>query len=419
MTSACSSLITRLLRTDNGVAGANIDLESLRGRLFTADSLTRTAAVASRVGKDVLAPTWAGSTGVVSIKRVSGGARMTLVGTFPGRGVAARPTRNWAADVAVFVGAAVLLWLVVRVGRGTAVPWTVPSAPSSVSTDPSHLPYYAARSLLRMFAALGLSLVFTFFYATAAARSRRAEKVLIPLLDFLQSVPVLGFLAITITGFIALFPGSLLGLECASIFAIFTSQAWNMTFAFYQSLIAQPHDLDEASRLLRLSRWQRFWRVDLPSGVIPLVWNGMMSFGGGWFFLTASEALSVNNHKFALPGIGAYVAAASDAGKPDEGAAGHRGHDRGDHRGQRAVLAAADSMGRTIPHRGIRGHRSAAQCDAGRPAALTRSWHRRPSARTAGLSGRPGDGGVRDDRASAENINRAPPHRRRRIRSQR
>ena len=241
---------------------------------------------------------------------------MTLAHTFPGHGAAAavRPARNWAADVAVFVGAAVLLWLVVRVGRGTAVPWTVPSATSSVSTDPSQLPYYAARSLLRMFTALGLSLVFTFFYATAAARSRRAEKVLIPLLDFLQSVPVLGFLAITITGFIALFPGSLLGLECASIFAIFTSQAWNMTFAFYQSLITQPHDLDEASRLLRLSRWQRFWRVDLPSGVIPLVWNGMMSFGGGWFFLTAAEALSVNNHKFALPGIGAYVASASDQG---------------------------------------------------------------------------------------------------------
>lgn len=239
---------------------------------------------------------------------------MTLVGTFPSRNVAARPARNWAADVVVFVGAAVLLWLVARLGRGTAVPWTVPSAPSSVSTDPSHLPYYAARSLLRMFAALGLSLVFTFFYATAAARSRRAEKVLIPLLDILQSVPILGFLAITITGFIALFPGSLLGLECASIFAIFTSQAWNMTFAFYQSLIAQPRDLDEASRLLRLSRWQRFWRVDLPGGMIPLVWNGMMSFGGGWFFLTASEALSVNNHKFALPGIGAYVASASDEG---------------------------------------------------------------------------------------------------------
>jgi NitT/TauT family transport system permease protein len=239
---------------------------------------------------------------------------MTTVGTFPSRGLASRPARSHVADLAVFVGAAVILWLVVRVGGAMAAPWAVASAPSAVSTDPYLLPYYAARSLLRMFAALGLSLVFTFFYATAAARSRRAEKVLIPLLDILQSVPVLGFLAITITGFIALFPGSLLGLECASIFAIFTSQAWNMTFAFYQSLIAQPHDLDDASRLLRLSRWQRFWRVDLPGGMIPLVWNGMMSFGGGWFFLTASEALSVNNHKFALPGIGAYVAAASEQG---------------------------------------------------------------------------------------------------------
>nr|WP_264960792.1 ABC transporter permease subunit [Mycobacterium kiyosense] len=239
---------------------------------------------------------------------------MTKTRAFTGPGPILRPTRSPLADLTVFLGAVVLLWMILRVGGGMTVPWEVAGAPSSLSTSPSQLPYFAARSLLRMFAALGLSLIFTFFYATAAARSRRAEKVLIPLLDILQSIPVLGFLAITITGFIALFPGSLLGLESASIFAIFTSQAWNMTFAFYQSLIAQPHDLDEASRLLRLSRWQRFWRVDLPSGMIPLVWNGMMSFGGGWFFLTASEALSVNNHKFALPGIGAYVAAASAEG---------------------------------------------------------------------------------------------------------
>ena len=238
--------------------------------------------------------------------------------TFPTRGVLARPKRNIAADVAVFAGAAALLWLLVRIANSAAVPWDENSAPSTVSTDPGELPYYAARSLLRMFAALALSLVFTFVYATAAARLRRAEKVLIPLLDILQSVPILGFLSVTITGFIALFPGSELGLECASIFAIFTSQAWNMTFAFYYSMTAQPLELDEAARLLRLSRWQRFWRVDLPGGMIPLVWNGMMSFGGGWFFLTASEALSVNNHNFALPGIGAYVATAGDAGELDK-----------------------------------------------------------------------------------------------------
>jgi NitT/TauT family transport system permease protein len=240
---------------------------------------------------------------------------MTLIRTFPSRDALARPAYGRVADIAVFVGAAALVWLIVRVGMGANVPWTVENAPSTVSTDPAQLPYYAARSLLRMFVALALSLVFTFVYATAAARLRRAEKVMIPLLDILQSVPILGFLSITITGFIAMFPGSELGLECASIFAIFTSQAWNMTFAFYHSLVSQPRELDEASRMMRLSRWQRFWRVDLPSGMIPLVWNGMMSFGGGWFFLTASEALSVNNHNFALPGIGAFVAAASDAGE--------------------------------------------------------------------------------------------------------
>jgi len=240
---------------------------------------------------------------------------MTSMRTFPAQGALVRPARNWVADAVVFVAAATLLWLVVRLASSANVPWTVEHAPSTVSTDPANLPYYAARSLLRMFVALALSVVFTFVYATAAARLRRAEKVLIPLLDILQSVPILGFLSITITGFIALFPGSALGLECASIFAIFTSQAWNMTFAFYYSLKSQPRELDEASRLLRLSRWQRFWRVDVPSGIIPLVWNGMMSFGGGWFFLTASEALSVNNHQFALPGIGSYVAASSDDGE--------------------------------------------------------------------------------------------------------
>lgn len=240
---------------------------------------------------------------------------MTSMRTFPAQGALVRPARTWAADAVVFIGAAALLWLVVRLVNGANVPWMAAHAPSTVSTDPANLPYYAARSLLRMFAALGLSLAFTLIYATAAARLRRAAKVLIPLLDILQSVPILGFLSITITGFIALFPGSALGLECASIFAIFTSQAWNMTFAFYYSLVSQPRELDEASRLLRLSHWQRFWRVDVPSGMIPLVWNGMMSFGGGWFFLTASEALSVNNRQFALPGIGAYVATASDNGE--------------------------------------------------------------------------------------------------------
>lgn len=219
-----------------------------------------------------------------------------------------------SVDVLVFLAASVLLWLIVRVTGTIDVPFDPAADSPQISTDPSKLPYYAARSLLRMFAGLGLSLVFTFVWATAAARLPRARRVMLPFLDILQSVPILGFLSVTITGFIALFPGSELGLECASIFAIFTSQAWNMTFAFYQSLSTQPRDLDEASRNLRLSRWQRFWRVDVPSGMIPLVWNGMMSFGGGWFFLVASEALSVNNHRYVLPGVGSYVAAATEAG---------------------------------------------------------------------------------------------------------
>ncbi|MEU0505266.1 ABC transporter permease subunit [Nocardia sp. NPDC005998] len=235
---------------------------------------------------------------------------MTILRAYPSRDALDRP-RSRAADVLVFVGAAVLIWAVVRISTTIAVPFDETTAPATVSTDAHELPYYASRSLLRMFAALALSIVFTFGYATAAARLRRTRAVLLPALDILQSVPILGFLSITVSGFIALFPGSEVGLEAAAIFAIFTSQAWNMTFAFYHSLVSQPRELDEASRNLRLSRWQRFWRVDVPSGMIPLVWNGMMSFGGGWFFLVAAEAISVNNRQYALPGIGSYVATAT------------------------------------------------------------------------------------------------------------
>jgi NitT/TauT family transport system permease protein len=229
---------------------------------------------------------------------------------FPTRGVLRRPPIR-PVDLVVGAGVVALLYGILRLGQSMNVSFLPAHAASSVSTDPANLPYYAARSLGRMFIALILSVLFTFVYATAAARSRRAEKVLIPLLDILQSVPILGFLSITVTMFIALFPHSLLGLECASIFAIFTSQAWNMTFSFYHSLITQPHDLDEAARLMRLTKWQRFWKLDVPSSMIGLVWNGMMSFGGGWFFLTASEAITVSNKRFALPGIGSYVATAS------------------------------------------------------------------------------------------------------------
>ncbi|MEU2432525.1 ABC transporter permease subunit [Streptomyces sp. NPDC007861] len=227
-----------------------------------------------------------------------------------------RPRMSWA-DVVVAAAVLVLLYVTLRVGQGTTVSFT-PDQAAHVDTDPSRLPYDAARSLLRMFAALAASIVFTFAYAYAAARSRRLERILIPALDILQSVPVLGFLTVAVTGFIALFPGSMLGLECAAIFAIFTSQAWNMTFGFYSSLTSLPRELDELSRSFGFTRWMRFWKVELPAGTIGLVWNGMMSFGGGWFFLVASEAISVNNQNYALPGVGSYAGAAiadGDLGK--------------------------------------------------------------------------------------------------------
>jgi NitT/TauT family transport system permease protein len=231
---------------------------------------------------------------------------------YSGDGGLPRRRTRLAADASVLAGMAVLFFLLTRLSHGISAPFSRVSAPSSVSTDPASLPYYAARSLLRMFAALAVSLVFALVYATAAARVRRAEKILLPILDVLQSVPVLGFLSVTLTVWLTLFPRTALGVECASVFAIFTSQAWNMTFAFYFSLVSQPRELDEAARILRLTRWQRFWKLDVPNGTIPLVWNGMMSFGGGWFFLVASEVISVNNHTYALPGIGSYVAAASE-----------------------------------------------------------------------------------------------------------
>jgi NitT/TauT family transport system permease protein len=161
-----------------------------------------------------------------------------------------------------------------------------------------------------MLAALVASLIFTFTYATLAAKSRRAEMVLIPLLDVLQSVPILGYLSFTVIFFVSLFPGNVLGPELAAIFAIFTSQAWNMAFSFYQSLRTIPSDLDEASRSFRASVWQRFWRLDVPFAMPGLIWNMMMSMSGGWFFVVAAEAISVGNLQIALPGVGSYVAKA-------------------------------------------------------------------------------------------------------------
>ena len=179
-----------------------------------------------------------------------------------------------------------------------------------VHLDPMLLPEYALRTTLRMFAAMGASLLFTFVVATLAAKSRKAELVIIPALDILQSVPVLGFLTFTVLFFLNLFPGSQLGAECAAIFAIFTAQAWNMAFSFYQSLRTIPSDLAEVSRHFGLSAWMRFWKLEAPFATPGLVWNAMMSMSGSWFFVVASEAISVGDTKIALPGIGAWLSIA-------------------------------------------------------------------------------------------------------------
>lgn len=176
-----------------------------------------------------------------------------------------------------------------------------------ISLDPWSLPEYALRTTLRMLAAIIASLIFTFIYGAIAAKSRRAEMVLIPVLDILQSVPVLGFLSFTVLFFMGLFPGQVLGVEFAAVFAIFTSQAWNMTFSFYQSLKTLPRDLEEVSTSFRLTGWQRFWRLEVPFSMPGLVWNTMMSMSGGWFFVVASEAITVGSTTITLPGIGAYV----------------------------------------------------------------------------------------------------------------
>ena len=179
-----------------------------------------------------------------------------------------------------------------------------------LSLDPVNLPFYAARTTLRMFSALGLSLLFTLTFATWAAKSERAGRLLVPILDILQSVPILGFISITIAFFMSLAPGRVLGAEFVTIFAIFTSQAWNMAFSFYQSLRTVPAELTEAADSFHLTPWMRFWQLEVPFAMPALVWNMMMSMSGGWFFVVASESFTVGSRTVTLPGIGSYIAQA-------------------------------------------------------------------------------------------------------------
>ncbi|MDE1918509.1 MAG: ABC transporter permease subunit [Sphingomonadales bacterium] len=217
-----------------------------------------------------------------------------------------RPNREDAVAFIILSGLAVLVF---RAVEGAVAPLSSLHL-EPVTLDPAHLPYYALRTILRMFAALAASTVFTLVVATLAARSKHAGQIIVPALDILQSVPILGFLTFTVTFFMNLFPGNVLGVELASVFAIFTSQAWNMAFSFYQSLRGLPDDLEEVCEGFALSPVRRFLRLDLPYATPALVWNAMMSMSGGWFFVVASEAITVGNTTVTLPGIGSYLALA-------------------------------------------------------------------------------------------------------------
>jgi len=223
-----------------------------------------------------------------------------------------QPALGWI-DALVLLTLFGLLWSVMHFGHGMLVAFNPSTAPDlDVST--SQIPYYAGRTLLRMWIAFCFSLFFAILLGYVAAKNALARAVILPALDVLQSVPVLGFLSATVSGFMALFPGNLLGVECAAIFAIFTGQVWNMAFGFYHSMVTIPTDMQEAASTYGLTRWQRFRTVELPASAHSLIWNSMMSFGGGWFFVAQSEAISVMNKDIKLPGLGSYMASAIDHG---------------------------------------------------------------------------------------------------------
>jgi len=216
-------------------------------------------------------------------------------------------------DAAVMLALLGLLWSALHFGKGMLVHFD-PAAMPQVDPSPNQIPYYAGRTLLRMWIAFSFSLLFAVGTGYLAAKNKTARAFILPALDVLQSVPVLGFLSATVTGFMALFPGSLLGVECAAIFAIFTGQVWNMAFGFYHSMVTIPTDMQEAASTYRLTRWQRFRTVELPASAHSLIWNSMMSFGGGWFFVAQSEAISVMNKDIKLPGLGSYMAQSIERG---------------------------------------------------------------------------------------------------------
>jgi NitT/TauT family transport system permease protein len=218
---------------------------------------------------------------------------------------------SFLIDIALVGGLFALVFAMVALAQR----WNSPIREAvSIDLNPRALPGYTLLSLSRGLAAYLLSLVFTLVYGTVAAHSRRAERLMIPLLDIGQGIPVLGFLPGLVLGMVALFPRTNVGLELACILMIFTGQVWNMTFSFYGSLRSVPTELKEVARIHRFSWWKGFRTVEVSSAVIGLVWNSMMSMAGGWFFLTVTEAFTLGDRDFRLPGVGSYMAIAIEKG---------------------------------------------------------------------------------------------------------
>lgn len=222
--------------------------------------------------------------------------------------LSARP-KITAGDVVVLIAIVAVLYAGIHIGLGSPKVIRGPR----ISLSPSALPWYTSLSLARMFAAYALSMAFSVVYGYVAARNRTAQRVLMPMLDVLQSVPVLSFLPIVLLGASAFMPTSVAA-ELAAIVLIFTSQAWNLTFSFYQSVSTVPREMDEAARIFRLGFWLRLRSVELPFAAIGLIWNSIMSWAGGWFFLMAAEMFHVGNRDFRLPGLGSYLQTAANRG---------------------------------------------------------------------------------------------------------
>src|SRR3989449_11434068 len=216
----------------------------------------------------------------------------TPAGAEPAPYRAHKPRRFGVIDLAVLLSVVAAITLLVL----AASRWAAPLTPNvSIDLSPSVLPAYAGYSLLRMLLAYLLSLVFTLIYGHVAATNHQAGRIMVPLLDILQSIPILSFLPAVTLALVAAFPHSNIGLELASVLLIFTSQAWNMTFSFYHSAKTLPSDLQEVSTITRVRPWRRFLVLELPSSMIGLIWNSMMSWAGGWFFLMASEQFTLGS----------------------------------------------------------------------------------------------------------------------------